>query len=791
MSLHFPEPTLPSCFWVGFGRLFVLGLREVFDLRFHTFLRSLLVWLLAAAPLVAQTALTPGAPAPFQFSAQSTPQLFNGARGFYIDVPENATRVSFRLSVLSDLVPVALHIRHGDDVTISNRVVADVSVTDATLLEKFAWLQQDDVQPGRYFVALGVEPSFEGVSGTITAQYVTGPTGVSATVTLPAIAQIMLAGQPAGTQIHGVSAPSFSPPLVPMRVTPGEGLRFEAEGQIETNFFRCPTVGPIGDDDCGGALPPVFRSGISSISGPGGALVGLFLGTAIDAQATPRDLIFTASQQDMEVVKPALQQPFYIGNGRTTSRGRSKTFVVPDGATRLFLGRNTSSTSDDTGALVVSVTQTGVPSRPPQNPVFVSGHQQFMLAGFEDGSEIHGSNAPLNSPPQVDIQLTPGAEVEFFATGTLFTNFFRCPEVGPEGSDGCGGSVSSFFRSGVSAISGPGGGLIGVFLGETIDASSTPPTLEFNEGLRQVGRLEPLLQQVFYIGNGRTPGGEVKRFVVPSGSTRLFLGSLTNGSSDDWGGFHVVTSIVGERPNFVKDGVTNAAGFGGGPISPGGVIALFGENLAGDVAGASSVPLPRNLDGVEVWFNDRPAPLFFVSSGQINAQVPWELQDPIVPYEIDTARTVQVAVKRNGVVSRGVTLDLEPFRPGIFQIAGAGPVVVNNRTGRVVTAEEPARKGDVLIIYASGLGAVGPMAGTGEGSPGGPLAVGTFPVIGLFAGGGGEIGVPALFSGLAPGFVGVFQVNVQVPDNAPSGTVDLFLQSAGFGRSNAAQIVIE
>lgn len=747
--------------------------------------------MLAAAPLAAQTALTPGAPAPFQFSAQSTPQLFNGARGFYIDVPENATRLSFRLSILSDLVPVALHIRHGDDVTISNRIVADVSVTDATVLEKWAWFQQDEVQPGRYFVALGVEPSFEGVSGTITAQYVTGPTGVTATVTVPGIAQIMLAGQPAGTQVHGVSAPTFSPPLVPMRVTPGEGLRFEAEGRIETDFFRCPEVGPIGDDGCGGNLGPIFRSGVSAVSGPGAGLVGLFLGSAIDAQATPPNLVFDASQRDVEVVEPALQQTFYIGNGRTSSRARPKTFVVPEGATRLFLGTLTSGTSDDTGSFVVQVTQVGAPARPPQNPVFVSGHRQLMLAGFEDGSEIHGANAPLNSPPQVDIQLTPGAEVEFFATGTLFTNFFRCPEVGPEGSDGCGGSLGPFFRSGVSAVSGPGGGLIGVFLGDAINSSSTPPTLEFNEGLRQVQRIEPLLQQVFYIGSGRTPSGDVKAFVVPSGTTRLYLGTLSSGTNDDWGGFHVVASVRGERPNFTKESVTNAAGFSGGPISPGTVIALFGENLAGDIAGATSVPLPRNLDGVEVWFNDIPAPLFFVSSGQINAQVPWELQDPIVPYEIDTARTVQVAVKRNGVVSRGVTLDLEPFRPGIFQIAGAGPVVVNNRTGRVVTAEEPARKGDVLIIYASGLGAVGPRTGTGEASPGGPLAVGTFSVTGLFVGSGGEVGAPVLFSGLAPGFVGVFQVNVQVPEDAPSGTVDLFLQSAGFGRSNAARIVIE
>jgi len=414
-----------------------------------------------------------------------------------------------------------------------------------------------------------------------------------------------------------------------------------------------------------------------------------------------------------------------------------------------------------------------------------------MLLGYGAGSEIHGGVAPLDSPRQVAIPLRAGSELEFFASGTLWTNFFRCPQVGPDGSTNCSGNLSPFFRSGVSAVSAPGGGVIGVFLGDSIDSSSTPPSLEFNEGLRQVARIEPLLQQVFYIGSGKTPSGEVKTFVAPAGSTRLFVGTLSSGASDNWGGFHVVASLKGDRPNFTKAGVTNAAGFVGGPISPGTVVSLFGENLAGEIAGATSVPLPRNLDGVEVWFNNIPAPLFFVSSGQINAQVPWELQDPVVPYEVDTARTVQVAVKRNGLVSQGVTLDLEPFRPGIFTIAGAGPVVVNNRTGRVVTAAEPARKGDTLIIYASGLGAVGPRAGTGEPSPGGPLAVGTFPVTGLFVGGENEVVVPVAFSGLAPGFVGVFQVNLQVPQNAPTGRVTLFLQSAGFGRSNAAEITIE
>src|ERR1700720_2483520 len=83
-------------------------------------------------------------------------------------------------------------------------------------------------------------------------------------------------------------------------------------------------------------------------------------------------------------------------------------------------------------------------------------------------------------------------------------------------------------------------------------------------------------------------------------------------------------AMLGQTPVVSTGGVVNAASFDA-PVSPGSLVSIFGSNLASQTMPASTIPLPLSLAGVSVSFNGIAAPLLFVSSGQINAQLPWEV----------------------------------------------------------------------------------------------------------------------------------------------------------------------
>src|ERR1051326_7449199 len=117
--------------------------------------------------------------------------------------------------------------------------------------------------------------------------------------------------------------------------------------------------------------------------------------------------------------------------------------------------------------------------------------------------------------------------------------------------------------------------------------------------------------------------------------------------------------VSGQTPGINKGGIVNAASFEPGQgIAPGSVVAIFGSNLAADLAQADTVPLTTMLANVSVSFNGQPAPLFFVSPGQINAQI---------PFEVAAGGNVTVTVTRNGTPSAGEVISTLPMAPGVFQ----------------------------------------------------------------------------------------------------------------------------
>jgi len=233
-------------------------------------------------------------------------------------------------------------------------------------------------------------------------------------------------------------------------------------------------------------------------------------------------------------------------------------------------------------------------------------------------------------------------------------------------------------------------------------------------------------------------------------------------------------------------GVIDTAKFGGRWLVPGSDPSLFGSGLADELAVATSLPLPTTLAGVSVEVNGFPAPLIFVSPNQINFQTPWEIADQ---------DWVDVVVRKNGQASDPERVFVAPFDPGLFSLSqtgsGQGAILIAGTAAvpapeGAVPGGRPAAVGEFLSLFAIGLGPVINQPDSGAVAPINPFATTKAqPRVTI-----GGVEAPVVFSGLAPGLAGVYQVNVQIAQGTPSGgAVDVQLTTGGIS-SNVVTIAI-
>jgi len=209
-------------------------------------------------------------------------------------------------------------------------------------------------------------------------------------------------------------------------------------------------------------------------------------------------------------------------------------------------------------------------------------------------------------------------------------------------------------------------------------------------------------------------------------------------------------------------GIVNAASFAKAqPMAPGGIVSVFGVGMASSTPGAaSSLPLPTSLAGATLVIGGVNAPLFYSSSGQINAQIPAEL-----PTTTRLGAFIQLNLPGSIALSLPETIALDGTRPGIFLTGGTQGVVIDVQ-GRLVDANAPAAGGDVVVIYATGLGETVPSAITGRPAPSNPPAQVTTPASVTIGGVAAEV----QFAGLTPGLVGLYQVNARIPGGVATGS---------------------
>jgi uncharacterized protein (TIGR03437 family) len=171
---------------------------------------------------------------------------------------------------------------------------------------------------------------------------------------------------------------------------------------------------------------------------------------------------------------------------------------------------------------------------------------------------------------------------------------------------------------------------------------------------------------------------------------------------------------------------------------------------------ADSFPMPRELAGVSVRIGGQSAPLDSVSSTGAVVQVPWEL----------ACGPASVVVQDHGRILNTISVEIRPSSPGVFAVAHVN--------GTLADSAHPARPGEVVVVYATGLGEPAIAQTDGE-APSGDLVAAKNQVSAALGG----LPVKVLWAGLTPGFAGLQQVNLRVPDGTPPGMVALHLTVNG------------
>lgn len=253
--------------------------------------------------------------------------------------------------------------------------------------------------------------------------------------------------------------------------------------------------------------------------------------------------------------------------------------------------------------------------------------------------------------------------------------------------------------------------------------------------------------------------GSFSRFANPTvANGKVYVPSLSNQ-------LMVYGLLVPATSKPVITGLVNAASYAAGPVAPGEIIAMFGQNLgpASLATGAPSI----ELAGIQVTFNGIPAPLLYVSSGQLAA---------MAPFEISSAEQAAIQVTWDNQTSTAETFPVASSAPGIFTMSdsGSGQGAILNQDYSLNSPTQPAAPGSIIMLYATGGGVVRSdslLASPATATVGGQAA-------------------SVLYAGAAPDEIaGMVQVNIQLPAGV-TGNVPVIITVGGISSQPTATVAI-
>ncbi len=270
-----------------------------------------------------------------------------------------------------------------------------------------------------------------------------------------------------------------------------------------------------------------------------------------------------------------------------------------------------------------------------------------------------------------------------------------------------------------------------------------------------------------YYGDGGPATGALLSFprgIVVDSSGNVYVSDTVNS---------IVRVLQPQTPAISSGGVVNAASFTPN-FSPGALASIFGTDFTGTgLQAVGSLPLPSNLGGVSVQVNGLAAPVLYESESQINFQIPWETK----------TGSATVVVSTGGVASAAVNITVQAAAPELF-VQGSHAIAQNSDFS-LNSSANPAKAGGSILAYLTGAGPVSNQPADGAAAGSSPLSTVTSTVTATIGGQPADVS----FAGLAPDFVGLWQVNITVPSGVAKGDLPLTV-TVGGQTSNSANVSV-
>jgi len=515
------------------------------------------------------------------------------------------------------------------------------------------------------------------------------------------------------------------------------------------------------------SAPLTDVSQVSVSANPAGLAAGTYYGTIRVNNATdtsqPAQIVTVALNvlASSSGAKPDVNPSGLVFTGQTGTNPGSQSFSLANLGTQTLTFTSTRQVAAGDQPWFVHVPTSG--TLPPNQPVNIvvqpdfssltaGTHQAGITLAFSDGSSLNiVVLATVNATPSATGALLPEASctpssLNFTPTGSqqsLTVTLGQSANIQVVVTDNCQNFITGAGNTASMSVG---------FSNQDPQVNLTP--LPTPQGAWQ-GSWTP--------HNAPANGSVTLHLVGQVTTPRYFLGSGSLTAT--------VVSPSAPQPIIAPGAIVNSASFQPGvPVSPGAIITIKGTGLADGTGVNLTPPLPLSLANTQVMLGGHALPLLYASSGQVNAQVPVDLP-------VNTQQQIQV-VRSGTVPSVADQVGIAPASPAIFTVSqnGAGQgAITDSFTGVVKDATSPAAIGDFLSIYCTGLGAVTPPVLDGQPAGANPPSS-TNNTVTVTVGG---VNAPVSFSGLSPGYAGLYQINIQVPPGVPPGNQQVIVSVAG------------
>jgi uncharacterized protein (TIGR03437 family) len=410
-------------------------------------------------------------------------------------------------------------------------------------------------------------------------------------------------------------------------------------------------------------------------------------------------------------------------------------------------------------------------------PFNVNGHAANISSGLPASQTVSGASYLVNADGTGSINLGS-------SSNSVLLSGSRTLYVSADGNLLLGGSTAAGSHDiliAVRAISGAtSSSWNGTFwsAGLRLDSSQSPSVLDYAGSARASAGSLSLSRRLNALGQGPADFTAVTSYALNSdGSGTLPLTLMALGAAGK--AFLSVTADASDPTAFELDfgvppytlsgtgiflnplAVLNAASFAppGAPISPGQFLTLYVTGIT-KTAQTGTPPYPTTLNGITVLFNNIAAPIYFAGPSGSQFQI-----NCLVPYAT-TGATAGIVVQSGGASSNTVTVPVAATSPGVYSLTsnGTGNGAILHVDYTEVTTAKPAQASETVLIYLTGLGAVTPAVADGTAAGSNPLSVtANAPLVYI-----GDEQAHVLYSSMAPGFPGLYQINVTLPPYFPS-----------------------